>query len=75
MRLSGTTYDILKWVIALVLPALAVFYGTVGAAWGWYDPELIVKTISGVQLFLGTIFGISCYQYKQDQKFKDAGDC
>lgn len=75
MKLPDTVYDILKWIIALVLPAAAVLYGTVGPDWGWYDPELIVKTITAVQLFLGTIFGISCYQYKQDQKYKDTGDC
>lgn len=66
MKLSDTAYNVLKWVIALVLPAAAVFYGTVGPDWGWFNPELIVKTITAVQLFLGTIFGISCYQYAKD---------
>ena len=73
--MSNKVYDIMKWVIAIVMPAAAVLYGNLGPAWGWFNPELIVKTITGVQLFLGTIFGISCYQYKQDQKFKDVGDC
>ena len=27
-------YDILKWLAALVFPALALFMGTVGPAWG-----------------------------------------
>lgn len=63
MKLSNTAYDILKWVIALVLPAVAVLYGNLGPDWGWYNPDLIVKTISAVQLFLGTIFGISCYNH------------
>lgn len=53
----------MKWVIALVLPATAVLYGNLGPAWGWFNPELIVKTITEVELFLGTIFGISCYSY------------
>lgn len=64
----GRVYDILKWVIALVLPGLAVLYGNLGPGWGWYNPELMVKTITEVQLFLGTIFGISCYGYAQGKK-------
>ena len=61
--LSDNTYNILKWVIALVIPAVAVFYGNLGPDWGWYNPQLIVKTITEIQLLLGTIFGISCYSY------------
>jgi hypothetical protein len=68
MKLSDTAYNVLKWVIALVLPAAAVLYGTLGPDWGWFNPELIVKTITAIQLFLGTIFGISCYQYAQQGK-------
>lgn len=66
MKLSDTAYNVLKWVIALVLPAAAVLYGTIGPDWGWFNPELVVKTITAFQLFLGTIFGISCYQYAKD---------
>lgn len=75
MKLPDTVYDVLKWVIALVLPAVAVLYGNLGPDWGWYNPQLIVKTITEVQIFLGVIFGISCYTHAQEQKFKDTGDC
>lgn len=67
MKLSDTAYNILKWIIALVLPAAAVLYGNLGPDWGWFNPDLIVKTITAVQLFLGTIFGISCYTYAQEK--------
>lgn len=75
MKLPDTVYDVLKWVIALVLPAVAVLYGNLGPDWGWYNPQLIVKTITEVQIFLGVIFGISCYTHAQEQKFKDTGGC
>ena len=61
--MSNKVYDILKWVIAIVMPAAAVLYGNLGPDWGWYNPQLIVKTISEIQLFLGTIFAVSCYSY------------
>ena len=32
MKLSNKTYDILKWIALVALPALITFYGVVGAA-------------------------------------------
>lgn len=61
--MSNKVYDILKWVIAIVMPAAAVLYGNLGRDWGWYNPQLIVETITEIQLFLGTIFAVSCYSY------------
>ena len=61
--MSNKVYDIMKWVIAIVMPAAAVLYGNLGPDWGWYNPQLIVKTITEIQLFLGTIFALSCYSY------------
>lgn len=61
--MSNKVYDIMKWVIAIVMPAAAVLYGNLGPDWGWYNPQLIVKTITEIQLFLGTIFAVSCYSY------------
>ena len=66
--MSNKVYDILKWVIAIVMPAAAVLYGNLGADWGWYNPQLIVKTITEIQLFLGTIFAVSCYSYAKGGK-------
>ena len=37
-------YDILKWLAALVFPALALFMGTVGPAWGLPYVDAIVTT-------------------------------
>ena len=66
--MSNKAYDILKWLIAIVMPAAAVLYGNLGSDWGWYNPQLIVKTITEIQLFLGTIFAVSCYSYAKGGK-------
>lgn len=53
-------YEALRWLICVVLPAVAVFLSTLNAAWEWGLPiEVILSTISGFELFLGAIFGIS----------------
>lgn len=54
-------YQVIKWLCALVLPALATLVGTVGTAWGM-DASLvsaIVTTITAVATFGGAIIGLS----------------
>ena len=53
-------YEALRGLICVVLPAVAVFLSTLNAAWDWGLPiEAILSTISGFELFLGAILGIS----------------
>lgn len=42
--IPSRVYDILKWLGLIVLPALALFVGTVGPAWGWHYVDAIVIT-------------------------------
>lgn len=58
--LNQKVYEILRWVIIIVLPAIGTFFSTLESAWGWNVPvEAILTTLSAISLFLGTIFGIS----------------
>lgn len=60
MQLPQKLYEILRWLIAIVLPAVIVFFDTLANAWGWNIPvEAITTSLSALELFLGTIFGIS----------------
>ena len=53
-------YEAIRWIISVVLPAVAVLFSTLASAWNWDVPtDAILTTISGVGLFLGAIFGIS----------------
>lgn len=58
--LPQKAYEALRWIIAVVIPALSVLLSTLVGAWGWDIPlDSILATLSGLALFLGTIFGIS----------------
>lgn len=58
--LPQKVYEALRWIIAVVIPALSVLLSTLVGAWGWDIPlDSISATLSGLALFLGTIFGIS----------------
>lgn len=34
MKLTNKTYDILKWIVVIVLPAAATLYAALGGIWG-----------------------------------------
>ncbi len=67
MKFNNQTYDILKWIALIALPALATLYGALASTWGWPYAEQIVYTITAVDTFLGALLGISNLQYKKDQ--------
>lgn len=68
MMLSNKQYDIIKWVVVLLLPALSVLVGTLGQAYGFVHTDLAVTTINAVTVFLGVITGVSTYQYNKEDK-------
>lgn len=67
MTLNDKTYDVLKWVAQVVLPAIGTLYAALAGIWGFPYGEQIVSTIMAVDLFLGALLGISTVQYKKQQ--------
>lgn len=53
-------YEAIRWIIAIVLPALGLFITSLADIWGWEIPaQEISLTLDAIGLFLGAIFGIS----------------
>lgn len=65
MKLSNKTYDILKWVALVVIPASATLVLTVGKIWGLPYYDNIGATISAVGLFIAAIIGVSSKDFYQ----------
>lgn len=57
------TYDILKWIAIVVLPALGTLYFALSQIWGLPYGEEIIGTIAAVDTFLGALLGISTNKY------------
>jgi len=67
MGMTNKTYDILKWVAIIALPAISTFIVVISRIWGWADlGSLIAQSITAFAVLLGTLLGISNYQYRRD---------
>lgn len=68
MRLNNKTYDTLKYVALIALPALQVFWLTIGKIWDISYTVEIGATIGAVALLLGTLLGVSTRNYYDEQQ-------
>lgn len=64
--ISNRTYDILKFVAQIALPALGSLYFALSTIWGLPYGEQIVGTITAIDAFLGAILGISTKMYNKE---------
>lgn len=65
MKLSNETYDILKYIAQIVLPALGTLYAALSGIWGLPFGDQVVGTIMAIDTFLGALLMISTNQYKK----------
>lgn len=68
MKLNNKTYDILKFVAQIVLPAVGTLYFALAGIWNFPYGEEIVGTITAVDTFLGAILGLSSASYNKEEK-------
>jgi len=68
--LNNKTYDFLKFIAMLFLPALGTLYFTLAQIWGLPHAEDVVGSITAVDVFLGLLLGLSSSSYKNsDTRF------
>lgn len=71
MVFNDKTYNVLKWIAQLALPAIGALYFALAGIWGFPYGEEIVGTITAVDAFLGALLGISTASYNKNQKTKN----
>lgn len=64
--MTNKTYDILKYVALLIMPALATFVNAVGIVWGIPYTNEATATITAFGVFLGAALGISSKNYEPE---------
>jgi hypothetical protein len=68
MIINSKVYDVLKWVVMIVLPAIATAYAGLGVVWGLPYVEQITQTIVVVELFAGALLGVSTHAYNKQEE-------
>ena len=63
MKMNNTTYDRIKWIVMILLPALTALVAGLGKAYGWNGTELAVTTLTLFTTFLGAITVNSSAKY------------
>jgi len=72
--MSNKTYDVLKYIAQIVLPAIATLYFALSSIWGLPYGEQIVGTITAIDAFLGALLGISTMKYNKEDKNHEETD-
>ena len=67
MTLSNKIYNVIKWLVMIVLPALATLYTTLGGIWGLPFVDQVPPTLTAIATFLGAICMISSKNYAKQQ--------
>lgn len=65
MKLSNGIYDILKWIVMIVIPALTTAYVGLAGIWNWPCAEEVAKTSAVLCTLLGALLGISTAEYNK----------
>lgn len=69
--LSNKTYDILKWLATIGLPAVGAFYFALAQIWGFSNSMGVNGTINATIAFLGLLLGYSGRQYRKHEGAPD----
>lgn len=65
MTINNRTYDILKWLSLVFLPAVSAFYFALAQAWSFPNVEQIMGTIAAIEIFIGALIGITTPSYNK----------
>ena len=63
--MSNQTYDILKLIAQIILPAIGTFF-VIASIWGLPYAEQVVGTITALDTLLGTMLSISSMKYNKE---------
>ncbi len=68
MVLPQKVYEVLRWVVIVVIPAAITLYGVIGNTCHIPYTEVVLTIAGAVDVFLGTIFGISKLSYDAQKR-------
>lgn len=68
IKLPDKVYDVLKWIVIIVIPATTTLFVTFDSVFNWGIGNYVAPISSAVCAFLGAILGISTIEYYKDEE-------
>ena len=68
MKIPDKVYDVLKWIVMVVIPALTALYVVLDKQFMWGYAETVATISAAVCACMGVILGISTAQYNKELK-------
>lgn len=68
IKLPDKIYDLLKWLVLIVIPACTTFYCTLDSIFGWGFADIVAKISAAACTLLGAILGISTANYYKNNQ-------
>jgi hypothetical protein len=63
--LPDKIYDVIKYIVTIIMPAVSVLYVGLAGIWGWPYADEVSRTIAVVYTFLCAVMGISTLTAKR----------
>lgn len=68
MKIPDKLYDVLKWLVLIVIPALTTFYAVLDNIFKWGYAEIVTTISAAACACMGAILGISTAEYNRSTK-------
>lgn len=65
--LSNSTYDRLKWIVQIILPAAGTLYAGLAIFWGFPNATEVVGSITLLATFFGAVLGLSSRSFNNSE--------
>lgn len=62
--MSNKTYDVLKYIFTIIMPAISVLYVALAGIWGLPYADKVAATIAALITFANTVLAINSANYK-----------
>ena len=72
--LPDPVYQVLKWLVVIVIPAATTLYVGLAAVWGWPYATEIAKSSALICAFIGAVIGVSQIGYNKSQAIAAASE-
>lgn len=68
MTFNNKTYEVLKWICLIFLPAIQVLYLALDCIFDFGNSSSVIGVIAAIETFIGSLIGISSSCYYNDNK-------